>query len=80
MWVKQTTVAEELATNPFVLAWRGEGELGGEQVTVAGTDATLLLEGPDYDGGTKAWVRFPDGNEAIVGGSMVSRAGEGARA
>ena len=76
--MEQTTVAEELASNPFVLAWRGETEPGDEQVQVAGTEATLLLEGPDYDGGTKAWVRFDDGREAIVGGSMLSRTGVGA--
>lgn len=70
-----TTVAEELASNPFVRAWRGEQPLANVPVRVAGTDATLLLEAPDYDGGSKAWVRFPDGREAIVGGSMVSRAG-----
>jgi hypothetical protein len=35
----------------------------------------LLFESADYDGGTKAWVRFGDGREAIVGGSMLSRAG-----
>lgn len=73
--MEQTTVADELADNPFVRAWRGELDPGDEQVQVAGNDATLLLEGPDYDGGTKAWVRFADGNEAVVGGSMVTRAG-----
>jgi glyoxylase-like metal-dependent hydrolase (beta-lactamase superfamily II) len=72
--VDPTTVADELAANPFVLAWRGERPLVDEPVQVAGSDATLLLEAPDYDGGTKAWVRFVDGNEAIVGGSMVTRA------
>jgi glyoxylase-like metal-dependent hydrolase (beta-lactamase superfamily II) len=73
--MEETTVADELADNPFVRAWRGELDAGDEQVQVAGNDATLLLEGPDYDGGTKAWVRFADGNEAVVGGSMVTRAG-----
>lgn len=73
--MEETTVARELDENPFVRAWRGHAQLGDERVQVAGTDATLLLEGRDYDGGTKAWVRFGDGNEAIVGGSMVSRAG-----
>ena len=68
-----STVAHERATNPFVLAWAGRRELGAEQVTVAGSTATLLLQAPDYDGGTKNWVRFDDGREAIVGGSMVSR-------
>jgi glyoxylase-like metal-dependent hydrolase (beta-lactamase superfamily II) len=73
--MEATTVAEELAHNPFVRAWRGDDPAGNEQVQVAGNDATLLLEAGDYDGGTKAWVRFADGREAIVGGSMVSRAG-----
>ena len=70
-----TTVSRELAQNPFVRAWRGDDEPEDEPVEVAGNPATLLLEAPDYDGGTKAWVRFADGREAIVGGSMVSRAG-----
>jgi glyoxylase-like metal-dependent hydrolase (beta-lactamase superfamily II) len=70
----KTTVAQELASNPFVRAWRGETPAGDEAVQIAGNDATLLLEAADYDGGTKAWVRFADGREAVVGGSMVSRA------
>jgi glyoxylase-like metal-dependent hydrolase (beta-lactamase superfamily II) len=70
----ETTVAAELADNPFVRAWRGDDAPSDEPVQVAGTDATLLLEAPDYDGGTKAWVRFADGREAVVGGSMVTRA------
>jgi len=28
---------------------------------------------PDYDGQGKAWVRFDDGTDAIVGGSRVER-------
>jgi glyoxylase-like metal-dependent hydrolase (beta-lactamase superfamily II) len=69
-----TTVAAERASNPFVRAWTtGEG-LGDEPVEVAGEPATLLLWAPDYDGGHKALVRFPDGRETIVGGSRVSRA------
>jgi hydroxyacylglutathione hydrolase len=27
----------------------------------------------DYDGGGKAWVRFKDARDAIVGGSRVER-------
>lgn len=73
--MEPTTVADELRDNPFVRAWRGDLPCSDEPVTVAGTDATLLLEARDYDGGTKAWIRFTDGAEAIVGGSMVSRAG-----
>ncbi|MCW2928127.1 MAG: fold metallo-hydrolase [Thermoleophilia bacterium] len=71
-----TTVARELTSNPFVLRWRGEMPTGEEPVEVAGAPATLLLESADYDGGTKAWIRFDeDGAEAIVGGSMVTRTG-----
>jgi glyoxylase-like metal-dependent hydrolase (beta-lactamase superfamily II) len=73
--MEQTTVAAELETNVFVRAWRGEEPLLDEPVQFAGTDVTLLLQGPDYDGGTKAWVRFDDGREAIVGGSMITGRG-----
>lgn len=71
----ETTVVHEIAANPFVRAWRGELELTHVPVQVAGSDATLLLEAADYDGTTKAWVRLDDGIEAIVGGSMITRAG-----
>ena len=39
------------------------------------TRATLVLWAPDYDGGNKAWVRFADGSDAIVGGSQIRREG-----
>jgi len=69
-----TTIGAELEENPFIRVWRGVDELGEEQCTVWGRDATLLLWAPDYDGGNKAWVRFADsGEEAIVGGSQVDR-------
>jgi hydroxyacylglutathione hydrolase len=38
-----------------------------------GEPATLILLGADYDGGHKAWVRWPDGSDDIVGGSQVQR-------
>jgi glyoxylase-like metal-dependent hydrolase (beta-lactamase superfamily II) len=68
-----STVAEELESNPFVRIWRGLDEEGSEQVTALGDPATLILWGPDYDGGHKAWVRWPDGSDDIVGGSRVDR-------
>ena len=34
---------------------------------------TLVLLGDDYDGGHKAWVRWPDGSDDIVGGSQVKQ-------
>jgi hypothetical protein len=39
-----------------------------------GERATLVLLGDDYDGGHKAWVRWPDGRDDIVPGSQVSLA------
>ena len=49
-----------------------DGE-GDEPCTVEGEEATLVLWAPDYDGGHKAWVRWPDGRDDIVPGSRVSR-------
>ncbi|MCW2961087.1 MAG: fold metallo-hydrolase [Thermoleophilia bacterium] len=69
----QSTIGDEATDNPFVLAWRGDRPLLDEPVQVLGSTATLIFEGPDYDGGTKAWVKFDDGREAIVGGSIVER-------
>lgn len=71
-----TTVADELAGNPFVAALRDGARGGGEPCTVAGEPAELLLWGPDYDGTHKAWVRLADGVEQVVGGSQVRRAGD----
>ncbi len=39
----------------------------------AGRRRRSILFGPDYDGTHKAWVRYPDGRDAIVGGSQVER-------
>jgi len=68
-----TTVADELATNPFVLGFRDNGGKTGEVCTVRGESAELLLWGPDYDETNKAWIRLADGTEHIVGGSQVVR-------
>lgn len=73
-----STIGEEWEQNPFVRVWRGLEEEGAEPCTVGPGDenrqeATLVLWAPDYDGGNKAWVRFPDGKDAIVGGSQVRR-------
>jgi glyoxylase-like metal-dependent hydrolase (beta-lactamase superfamily II) len=69
----ETTIGREWEENPFVRVWRGAEPEGTEQVKVAGEDATLIVWSPDYDGGGKAWVRFADGRDAIVGGSRVER-------
>jgi glyoxylase-like metal-dependent hydrolase (beta-lactamase superfamily II) len=68
-----TTVGEEWESNAFVRLWRGLDEEGTEPCTVEGEAATLVLWAPDYDGGHKAWVRWPDGKDDIVPGSRVER-------
>ena len=68
-----TTVADELEHNRFVRIWRGVDPEGDEPCTAMGEAATLILLGDDYDGGHKAWVRWPDGSDDIVPGSQVSR-------
>jgi len=66
-----TTVAEELEHNRFVRIWRGLDPEEGRPCTALGEPATLILLGDDYDGGHKAWVRWPDGSDDIVPGSRV---------
>jgi glyoxylase-like metal-dependent hydrolase (beta-lactamase superfamily II) len=68
-----TTIGDEWESNAFVRLWRGLDEEGTESCTVEGQDATLVLWAPDYDGGNKAWVRWPDGSDDIVPGSRVRR-------
>ena len=68
-----TTVAVELESNRFVRIWRGLDAEGSEPCTALGEPATLILLGDDYDGGHKAWVRWPDGRDDIVPGSKVTR-------
>jgi hydroxyacylglutathione hydrolase len=69
----ETTIAREWDENPFIRVWRGVDPEGTEPVRVGGEEATLVVWSPDYDGGGKAWVRFADGRDAIVGGSRVQR-------
>jgi hydroxyacylglutathione hydrolase len=69
----ETTLEREWEHNPFVRVWRGVDPEGEEPCRVGGERATLVVWSPDYDGGGKAWVRFADGRNAIVGGSRVER-------
>jgi glyoxylase-like metal-dependent hydrolase (beta-lactamase superfamily II) len=66
-----TTVAEELAENPFVRVMKGLDPEGTRDCTFDGQPARLIVWGDDYDGGHKAWVRFPDGTDAVVAGSRT---------
>jgi glyoxylase-like metal-dependent hydrolase (beta-lactamase superfamily II) len=69
-----TTVADEWEENPFVRVWRGLDAESDERCTVWEDPATLVLWGPDYDGGHKAWVRWEEsGRDDIVPGSQVQR-------
>jgi hydroxyacylglutathione hydrolase len=68
-----TTVGSEWERNAFIRVWRGLDREGSEACTALGEPATLVLLGADYDGGTKAWVRWPNGSDDIVPGSQVKR-------
>jgi hydroxyacylglutathione hydrolase len=68
-----TTIGDEWEGNAFVRLWRGLDEEGAEPCKVWDQEATLVLWAPDYDGGHKAWVRWPDGSDDIVPGSQVVR-------
>ncbi len=69
----ESTIGREWNENPFVRVWRGADSEGTERITVRERPATLIVWSPDYDGNGKAWVRFDDGTDAIVGGSSVTR-------
>lgn len=67
-----TTIGEEWERNPFVRAWRGLEAARETRCTAFGLPASLLLRAKDYDGGSKCWVRFDEGNRLdIVPGSRV---------
>jgi glyoxylase-like metal-dependent hydrolase (beta-lactamase superfamily II) len=68
-----STVAREWDENGFIRVWRGLDPEGSQPCTALGQPATLVLLGADYDGGTKAWVRWEDGSDDIVPGSRVER-------
>jgi hydroxyacylglutathione hydrolase len=69
-----STVGDEYEHNRFIRVWRGLDPEGTEPCTALGEPATLILLGDDYDGGHKAWVRWPDGRDDIVPGSKVQTA------
>jgi hydroxyacylglutathione hydrolase len=70
---EETSVGEEWESNPFVRIWRGLDREGDERCRLGGREARLVLWARDYDGGSKAWLRFDDGSDQIVGGSRVER-------
>jgi len=70
-----STVAQEWDSNSFIRVWRGLDPEGSDPCTALGEPATLVLLAEDYDGGTKAWVRWQDGADDIVPGSQVQAMG-----
>jgi hydroxyacylglutathione hydrolase len=70
-----TSVSREWQENAFIRVWRGLDPEGSQPCIVLGRRATLVLLGADYDGGTKAWVRWEDGSDDIVPGSRLERSG-----
>jgi hydroxyacylglutathione hydrolase len=68
-----TSVEREWESNGFIRVWRGLDPQGSEPCTALGQPARLVFLGEDYDGGTKAWVRWGDGSDDIVPGSKVER-------
>ncbi len=68
-----TAIGREWEYNPFIRIWRELDPEGSERVKVGAREATLIVWSPDYDGKGKAWVRYDDGEDAIVGGSSVER-------
>jgi hydroxyacylglutathione hydrolase len=67
-----TSVGAERATNLFVRVMTGRDSEGEAGCVALGRPARLILRARDYDGGTKAWVRFTDdGTDALVPGSRV---------
>jgi glyoxylase-like metal-dependent hydrolase (beta-lactamase superfamily II) len=68
-----STIGDEWESNSFIRVWRGLDTEGDGQCLALGEPATLVLFGDDYDGGHKAWVRWPDGRDDIVPGSKVEK-------
>jgi hydroxyacylglutathione hydrolase len=75
-----TTVADELAANPFMRIFRGDDSPPEPRPCRVGGpfglwEAELVLLAVDYDGGRKALVRFPTIGRSIVPGSQLYTAG-----
>ena len=66
-----TSVGAERAENPFIRVMLGREAEGRERCLALGREARLVVLARDYDGGTKAWVRFDDGQDALVPGSRI---------
>ena len=68
-----STIGDERARNPFIRVMEGRDPEGDAPARYGGREVRLVVWARDYDGGFKAWVRFPDGSEDTVPGSRVDR-------
>jgi glyoxylase-like metal-dependent hydrolase (beta-lactamase superfamily II) len=67
-----STIGEERRENLFLRVMLGLDPPGTGRCRAFGRPADLIVHARDYDGGTKAWVRFDEnGQEATVPGSRV---------
>ena len=71
--MEETTVGGEWEGNPFIRIWRGLDTPHESPCTALGQAATLVLRAPDYDGGTKCWVRFREGDDIVAGSRVKDR-------
>lgn len=67
-----TSIGEERASNPFLRVLLGADAEGTGTGRFDGVTVRVIVEARDYDGGTKAWIRFPDGRDATIPGSRLS--------
>ena len=68
-----TTVGEEWESNPSSGSGAGSTRRAPSAAGWATRRPRSCCSAPDYDGGHKAWVRWPDGRDDIVPGSRVTR-------
>ena len=68
---ESTTVGGERTGNPFIRVMTGIDPEGTGRCMAMGRPARVIVNARDYDGGSKVWVRFDDGGDALVPGSRV---------
>jgi len=67
-----TTIGHERTSNPFIRVMTGLDAEGSGACLALGRPARLVVLARDFDGGTKAWVRFLDTNsDLIISGRRV---------
>jgi hydroxyacylglutathione hydrolase len=68
-----SSIGAERSGNPFLRVLTGADPEGAARGRFDGEAVRVIVEARDYDGGTKAWVRFADGRDATVPGSRLRR-------